>query len=112
MSDATHPFRRATEESPAARWAMIAVAVGGLALLVGAPLVIVFAEALSHGWAAAVASLASRDAQSAIRLTLLITAIAVPLNAVFGIALLLISFAMLLAINLIQIWSRRRIGHV
>ncbi|QXI65246.1 Sulfate transport system permease protein CysW [Paracoccus marcusii] len=86
MSDATHPFRRATEESPAARWAMIAVAVGGLALLVGGPLVIVFAEALSRGWAAAVASLASRDAQSAIRLTLLITAIAVPLNAVFGIA--------------------------
>ena len=86
MSDATHPFRRATEETPAARWALIAVAVGGLALLVGAPLVIVFAEALSRGWAAAVASLASRDAQFAIRLTLLITAIAVPLNAVFGIA--------------------------
>jgi sulfate transport system permease protein len=86
MSDATHPFRRATEETPLARWALIAVAVGGLALLVGAPLVIVFAEALSRGWAAAVASLASRDAQSAIRLTLLITAIAVPLNAVFGIA--------------------------
>lgn len=86
MSDATHPFRRATEESPAARWAMIAVAVGGLALLVGGPLVVVFAEALSRGWAAAVTSLASRDAQSAIRLTLLITAIAVPLNAVFGIA--------------------------
>ncbi|WP_111560295.1 sulfate ABC transporter permease subunit CysW [Paracoccus sediminilitoris] len=79
-------FRSATDESPAARWALIAVAIGGLALLVGAPLVIVFAEALSQGWAAAVASLASRDAQSAIRLTLLITAIAVPLNAVFGIA--------------------------
>ena len=79
-------FRSATEESPAARWALIAVAVGGLALLVGAPLVIVFAEALVRGWGAAVASLSSRDAASAIRLTLLITAIAVPLNAVFGIA--------------------------
>ncbi|WP_411840492.1 sulfate ABC transporter permease subunit CysW [Paracoccus sp. ME4] len=86
MSDATHAFRRATEESPLARWALIAVAVGGLLLLVGAPLVAVFAEALSRGWAAAVESLASRDAQAAIRLTLLITAIAVPLNAVFGIA--------------------------
>ncbi|AWD22882.1 sulfate ABC transporter permease subunit CysT [Pseudogemmobacter blasticus] len=32
--------------------------------------------------------------------------------AAIGIAMLLISFAMLLAINLIQIWSRRRIGHV
>jgi sulfate transport system permease protein len=26
--------------------------------------------------------------------------------------MLLISFAMLLVINLIQVWSRRRIGHV
>jgi len=32
--------------------------------------------------------------------------------AAIGIAMLLISFAMLLVINLIQIWSRRRIGHV
>jgi sulfate transport system permease protein len=29
-----------------------------------------------------------------------------------GIAMLLISFALLLAINLIQVWSRRRIGYV
>ena len=78
--------RATTEEPAAARIALIAVAVGGLMLLVGAPLVIVFVEALSRGWAAAVASLGSRDAQAAIRLTLLITAIAVPMNAVFGIA--------------------------
>lgn len=32
--------------------------------------------------------------------------------AAIGIAMLLISFAMLLIINLIQIWSRRRIGYV
>ena len=32
--------------------------------------------------------------------------------AAIGIAMLLISFAMLMAINLIQIWSRRRIGDV
>lgn len=32
--------------------------------------------------------------------------------AAIGITMLLISFAMLLAINLIQVWSRRRIGHV
>ena len=32
--------------------------------------------------------------------------------AAIGIAMLTLSFAMLLAINLIQIWSRRRIGHV
>lgn len=32
--------------------------------------------------------------------------------AAIGIAMLLISFIMLLVINLIQVWSRRRIGHV
>lgn len=79
-------FRAATEESPLARGALIAIALGGLALLVLAPLAVVFAEALARGWAAAIASLGNRDAQSAIRLTLTITAIAVPLNAAFGIA--------------------------
>ena len=32
--------------------------------------------------------------------------------ASIGIAMLLISFTMLLAINIIQVWSRRRIGYV
>lgn len=82
----TRPFRRPTEESPPTRIALVAIAVGGLLLLVGAPLAAVFAEALVRGWGAAVASLQSRDALAAIRLTLLITAIAVPMNAVFGIA--------------------------
>ena len=79
-------FRRATDEAPLTRWTLILIAVGGLALLVFAPLMIVFAEALADGWAASVASLSNRDAWSAIRLTLLITAMAVPMNAVFGIA--------------------------
>lgn len=79
-------FRRATDEAPLTRWTLILIAVGGLALLVFAPLMIVFAEALADGWTASVASLSNRDAWSAIRLTLLITAMAVPMNAVFGIA--------------------------
>ncbi|WP_410218173.1 sulfate ABC transporter permease subunit CysW [Paracoccus sp. (in: a-proteobacteria)] len=80
------PFRSATSETPATRLILILLAAGGLALLVGAPLAAVFAEALAQGWSAAAASLQSHDAMSAIRLTLLITAIAAPLNAVFGIA--------------------------
>ena len=90
MSDATlaapRPHRKVTTEAPALRWALIAIAVLGLGVLVFAPLIVVFAEALAEGWSAAVHSLSSRDAQSAIRLTLTITAIAVPLNAAFGIA--------------------------
>ncbi len=86
MSDTTIPFRAATEESPLARWTLIGVAVAGLAVLVLAPLAAVFAEALKQGVAAAVDSLSSRDALSAIKLTLMIAAISVPLNAAFGIA--------------------------
>ncbi|WP_299909013.1 sulfate ABC transporter permease subunit CysW [uncultured Paracoccus sp.] len=87
MSDASAgKFRSATEEAPLARWALIGIAVLGLGILVAAPLIAVFAEALAQGWKAAVASLGNRDAQSAIRLTLMIAAIAVPLNAAFGIA--------------------------
>lgn len=87
MSDiAPVRFRAPTEETPLARRVMIGLAMAGIAALVLAPLLVVFAEALSRGIGAALASLASRDALSAIRLTLLIAAIAVPLNAAFGIA--------------------------
>jgi sulfate/thiosulfate transport system permease protein len=87
MSDTAPPkFRSATEEAPLARWVLIAVAVGGLGLLVFAPLMVVFVEALAKGWFAAIASLGNREASSAIRLTLMIAAIAVPLNVVFGVA--------------------------
>ncbi|WP_054304225.1 sulfate ABC transporter permease subunit CysW [Gemmobacter sp. LW-1] len=87
MSDASaFSFRAPTDESPLVRRALIGVAVLGLGLLVGAPLVAVFAEALKQGWLAALKSLGNRDALSAIWLTLTIAAISVPLNAVFGIA--------------------------
>lgn len=84
MSEAR--FRSPTEESPLAKWTLIAIAALGLLLLVGAPLASVFAEALSKGWSAALKSLQNRDAQQAIKLTLLIAAISVPINAAFGIA--------------------------
>jgi len=87
MSDATTArFRRATEETPLVRWLLIGISVAGVAILVFAPLIIVFAEALAKGWGAAVASLGNRDALAAIKLTLLIAAVGVPLNAAFGIA--------------------------
>jgi sulfate transport system permease protein len=79
-------FKAATEETPLTRWALIGIAVGGLCVLVFAPMIAVFFEALAKGFGAAVASLSNPDAASAIRLTLTIAAIAVPLNAAFGIA--------------------------
>lgn len=97
MSDLslTHPaprppkagrFRAPTDEAPAARRALILVSVLGLAVLVLAPLVTVFAEALARGVGPALASLADPQAWPAIRLTLIVAAIAVPLNALFGLA--------------------------
>jgi sulfate transport system permease protein len=87
MSDVSFArFRPATEESPATRQVLIGLAVAGLAILVLAPLVAVFTEALADGVAAALRSLAHPDARDAIRLTLTIAAIAVPLNAIFGVA--------------------------
>jgi sulfate transport system permease protein len=71
------------------RWLRVALICGVLAVLgvlVFAPLVTVFYEALRDGLGEAMASLASSDARAAIRLTLVTAAIAVPLNAVFGIA--------------------------
>jgi sulfate transport system permease protein len=56
-----------------------------LALFLLLPLAAVFAEGLRRGWGVFAASVASPDALSAIRLTLVTAAVAVPLNALFGI---------------------------
>ncbi len=84
MSDAT--FRPATEETPLTRRILIGLAVAGLGVLVFAPLIAVFVEALRDGVIVVVESLGSRDAWSAIKLTLTIAAISVPLNAIFGVS--------------------------
>ncbi|MCA3512260.1 MAG: sulfate ABC transporter permease subunit CysW [Rhodobacter sp.] len=79
-------FRATTEEPPLVRWFLTGIAVAGLGLLVIAPLVAVFAQALADGASAAAASLGNADARSAIWLTILVAGIAMPLNAAFGIA--------------------------
>lgn len=64
----------------------IGLALLWLVLIVLAPLGVILAEALRKGLGAAVASLSQPDVWAAARLTLLTTAIATPLNAVFGLA--------------------------
>lgn len=69
-------------------WGRPALTIAALAFLVIfllLPLVTVFAAALSGGIGAYAQSLVEPDALSAIRLTLLVAAISVPLNIVFGI---------------------------
>jgi sulfate transport system permease protein len=87
MSESTVniPQSAVTETRPA-RLALIGFAWLVLGLMVFAPLAVVFAEALAKGLGAALKSLANPDATAAIRLTLVVAAIAVPLNAAFGLA--------------------------
>ncbi|SMQ85369.1 sulfate transport system permease protein [Devosia lucknowensis] len=75
-----------TNEPMWVRVLLIAIGLAFMALFLVLPLVAVFSEAFRQGIGAFWASLQSPDALSAIRLTLLVAAIAVPLNVVFGIA--------------------------
>ena len=78
--------RISTTESPAVRWLLTGIALAFLFLFLVLPLAAVFTEALRKGGAAYFAALQEPDAWSAIQLTLIAAAIAVPLNLVFGVA--------------------------
>jgi sulfate transport system permease protein len=78
--------RLATAESPWTRLILLAVALGYLAVFLLMPLIAVFAEALRNGIAPYLESIVEPDAWSAIKLTLTVAAISVPLNIVFGVA--------------------------
>ncbi len=77
---------RATTEPLWVRWLLTGVALAFLLLFLLLPLAAVFAEALKKGIDVYFSSLNDPDTFSAIRLTLLTAAIAVPLNLVFGVA--------------------------
>ncbi|AKR57276.1 Sulfate transport system permease protein CysW [Devosia sp. H5989] len=76
----------ATTERTSVRMILIALAVAFMLLVLVLPLVLVFSEAFRKGGEFFLKSLTQRDAVAAIQLTLLVAAIAVPLNLVFGIA--------------------------
>jgi sulfate transport system permease protein len=76
----------ATVEPFWVRALLIGIALVFLTLFLFIPLVAVFAEALKKGWDAYTSAIVEPDAISAIKLTLLTAAIAVPLNLVFGVA--------------------------
>ena len=67
-------------------FALTGTAIGWMALIVVLPLVVVLTEGLKGGLGPYFEALKEPDTISAIQLTLLVAAISVPLNAVFGIA--------------------------
>jgi sulfate/thiosulfate transport system permease protein len=68
------------------RLLLIAVALVFLSLFLALPLLTVFVQALSKGVAAYASAISDPMAWAAIKLTLLVAAIAVPFNLVFGVA--------------------------
>jgi sulfate/thiosulfate transport system permease protein len=85
-SAALHPARAVTADRLGVRAVLIATTLAFLGLFLLLPLLAVFVEAFRQGAAAYLAGIAEPDALAAVRLTLLVAAIAVPLNLVFGIA--------------------------
>ena len=82
------PFHRTLGIGESLAWRVLLI--GGALLLAGwllvLPLAVLFAEAFADGVATFVASVTDPDAEAAVRLTLLVAAIVVPVNTVFGLA--------------------------
>jgi len=79
------PAAAATTEPRAVRVLLTLLALAFLGLFLVLPLLSVFVEAFSKGWQAYHTAVREPEAMTALRLTLLTAAIAVPLNLVFGV---------------------------
>jgi sulfate/thiosulfate transport system permease protein len=80
------PARRALSEPVLVRVALTTVALAFLLIFLFVPFAFIFVEALRNGWQAYVEAIEAPEALSAIWLTLIVAALTVPANAVFGIA--------------------------
>jgi sulfate transport system permease protein len=81
---APRPVNTGTADPTWAKVLLIGTALAFIALMLMLPLVAVFVEALRDGIGKYLSAITNRDAWSAIRLTLIVAGIAVPLNLVFG----------------------------
>jgi len=77
---------RAVSESRRLQWVLIGAAMLFLTMFLVIPLIVVFHEALQQGVEAYLLALREPDALAAIKLTLLVAAVTVPLNTWFGLA--------------------------
>ena len=78
--------QRGTEESAVVKWVLISIAMAFCAVFLLLPLINVFGQAFSKGLTYYRDSLVHPDSWAAIRLTLLVAVITVPLNVLFGVA--------------------------
>lgn len=78
--------QRGTEESPLVKWLLIGLALLFSLVFLLLPLLNVFAQAFSKGWSTYLDALQHPDSWAAVKLTLLVAVITVPLNVLFGLA--------------------------
>jgi len=83
---APRSIRAATTEPVWVKWLLIGTALAFLTFFLFVPLAIVFTEAFKKGVDVYLAAITEADALSAIKLTFIAAAIAVPMNLLFGIA--------------------------
>ena len=69
------------------QWLLIMAAFAAVAILLVMPLALIFTEAFSQGWAMVQQNLTNPDMLGAIKLTLIVALITVPVNLLFGILL-------------------------
>lgn len=78
--------RRVNTESRGIRWLLTALALGFLFFFLGLPLLAVFVEALRQGFGPYLDALVEPDTLAAIRLTMFVALLVLPLNLLFGVA--------------------------
>ena len=81
-----YEYNPATREPNWVKWSILILSLAFFGLFLLLPLVSVFTEALRKGFAVYLQAITQPDTLSAMRLTLLAAAIAIPLNVVFGVA--------------------------
>ena len=76
----------ALRDPPWLRFGLVALTVLFLLAFLGLPVAVVFGQAFAGGYTTYLAALTQPDARAALKLTLTVASIAVPLNVVFGLA--------------------------
>ena len=77
---------QAVRENPVAKWLLISAAMAFAVIFLFLPIINVFVQAFSKGWAVYWKALREPDTMAAIKLTAVVAAITVPLNVFFGVA--------------------------
>ena len=86
MSSPHRHFRPPTQEGTGTRIFLVTAAALYIGIFLLTPLIAVFTEGFRNGVSAFVGAITEKDALSAVKLTFIVAAIAVPLNSLFGLA--------------------------